>query len=493
VVLAESDDGTRGFSFSNIPQNAFNRLEEADIVLHLPLEWQVAHFGSYQGRWLRCVYIPTEETQAGYSRSPKLVGVSVRAIGGKVRSYQCTRIQEELLGSSDGTPGQLFQLQSTSILPRHPDEQIMVTPSGGLPELWQEVNDFADSTAQDRHYTLDSVTGQVQFGPLIREPAQLKEQIQWRSHLQGVGNQTLPLAGRSIVPELMEQQYGAIPPRGAVIRMNSYRTGGGLRGNVQRGTLRIPKTAVPYVDRVINHEAAYNGADAESLENAVIRIPRMLRTRDRAVTPEDFETLTLQAAQGAVARAHCLNQSSTPGTVTLLVVPQANTESINQGEGIAPSQFTITPPLRSQILTYLDERRVLGVQVQLQEPEYVGVFVQAEVGLAPEYNNPQAQQVLLLQLQVALYRFLNPLTGGVDGQGWSFGNPVYTSDIVSLLQKIPEVRHLGSILLFELRQEEGIWQRSLAPGGIVQPPPWGLICSWADRTLRSGHAISLIR
>lgn len=149
--------------------------------------------------------------------------------------------------------------------------------------------------------------------------------------------------------------------------------------------------------------------------------------------------------------------------------------------------------MRSQILTYLDERRVLGVQVQLQEPEYRGVFVQAEVGLAPEYNHPQAQPVLLRQLQVALYRFLNPLTGGVDGQGWPFGGAVYTSDIVSLLQKIPEIRHLGSILLFELRQEQGIWRRSLAAGGMVQPPPWGLICSWADRTLRSSHAISLIR
>jgi predicted phage baseplate assembly protein len=229
------------------------------------------------------------------------------------------------------------------------------------------------------------------------------------------------------------------------------------------------------------------------LENAVIRIPRMLRTRDRAVTPEDFETLTLQAAQGSVARVRCVNQASSPGTVTLLIVPQANIDRINRGEGLDPSQFTIAPPLRSQILAYLDERRVLGVQVQLQEPEYIGVFVQAEVGLAPEYNNPQAQQALLLQLQVALYRFLNPLTGGVDGQGWPFGSPVYTSDIISLLQKIPEVRHLGSILLFELRQSEGIWQRSLVPGGIVQPPPWGLICSWADRTLRSGHAISLIQ
>ncbi|WP_404786863.1 putative baseplate assembly protein [Altericista sp. CCNU0014] len=495
VLLAESDDGTRGFSFSNTGQNALNRLEEADIVLHLPLQWSAAHFSTYRGRWLRCIYVPPEDTQAGYSRSPQLVGVSVRSIGGTVPADQCTRIQDELLGNSDGTPGQTFQLQSTSILPRNPDEHIIAIPPGGLPEVWQEVSDFADSTAQDRHYTLDSTTGQIQFGPLVREPAELRDRVQWRSRIQTGTHSPLQVADRSIVQQLMEQQYGAVPARGAQIRMTAYRTGGGLKGNVQRGTLRIPKTAVPYVDRVVNHKSALNGADAESLENAVIRIPRILRTRDRAVTPEDFETLTLQAGRGAVARVHCLKPtlSSTPGTVNLLVVPQANTEQIERGEGLDPSQFRLAQPLREQILAYLDERRLLGVQVQLQEPDYVGVFVQAEVGLAPEYSNPQAQQILLSQLQVALYRFLNPLTGGVEGQGWPFGSPVYTSDIVSLLQKMPGVRHLGSVLLFELRQEDGQWQRSLAPGGIVQPSPWGLICSWADRLLRSGHAISLIR
>jgi hypothetical protein len=30
---------------------------EADVLLHLPLQWPVDYFGSYQGRWLRCVYI----------------------------------------------------------------------------------------------------------------------------------------------------------------------------------------------------------------------------------------------------------------------------------------------------------------------------------------------------------------------------------------------------------------------------------------------------
>jgi predicted phage baseplate assembly protein len=273
--------------------------------------------------------------------------------------------------------------------------------------------------------------------------------------------------------------------------MVSYRTGGGQRGNVQRHTLRIVKTAVPYVAQVTNHIPARHGADAESLDEAVLRVPRMLRTRDRAVTPEDFEALTQQAGQGAVARTLC-PPSTTPGLVEMLVVPQANTQGIDRELGIHPNAFALTPILRQQILSFLDERRLLGVQVALREPDYVGVAVQIEVGLAPEYANPQAQTQTLSRLRTALYRFLNPLTGGPNGKGWPFGAPLYPSDIISLVQSHDGVRYLGTVLLFELRREEDRWIRTLAPNNIVAPGPQGLICSWADNALRSSHIISLL-
>jgi predicted phage baseplate assembly protein len=224
-----------------------------------------------------------------------------------------------------------------------------------------------------------------------------------------------------------------------------------------------------------------------------VRVPRMLRTRDRAVTPEDFEALTHQAGQGAVARTLCpVNPAPTPGLVEVVVVPQANTHGIEREVGLHPGEFAITPPLRQQILAFLDERRLLGVQVALREPDYVGVAVQLEVGLAPEFQSAQAQQVVLQRLRTALYRFLNPLTGGLGGIGWPFGAPLYPSDIISLVQGAEGVRYLGTVLLFELRPQPGGWVRSLAPNNIVNPGPLGLICSWADPTLRSNHVISLL-
>jgi predicted phage baseplate assembly protein len=494
ILRQNADDGTRGFSFDEVSQQQeLNAVREADIILHLPQHWPATYFSTYQGRWLRCVYTEPQTGQAGYSSSPTFVGLASRSIGGTVSASQCTLVRDELLGESDGTPGQIFQLQSQPILPRQGEEHLLITPPVGLPQVWQEVSNFADSNPEDRHYTIDSLTGQVQFGPLIREPAQLKAETQLRAQVR-LGNGTDP-EGEPAAMQAMERQYGAIPPRGSTIHMVAYRTGGGRHGNIQAGTLRILKSAIPYVASVVNHEAARNGADAESLEDAVIRVPRLLRSRDRAVTPEDFELLALQAGDGAVAQVLCPARQTggaENGVVNLFVVPQADISGIERGWGISPDRFTLSPPLQEKILAYLDERRLLGIQVRLQEPDYVGVAVQTEVGLEPEYDNPQARQEILHRLQVSLYQFLNPLTGGVKGEGWPFGCPVYTSDIISLFQRTRGVRYLGTVLLFELRKQGQTWVRSLAANGLVEPGPFGLICSWADERLRSGHAISLI-
>ncbi len=521
ILLQERDDHTRGFSFSEGNDAAPNQVQSADVILHLPMDWPSTYFSTYQGRWVRCVCRP-QGGQSSYSRSPQLMGLSARSVGGSISTSQCLLIRDELLGESDGTPGQTIQLQSNSILPRQDGEHLMVTPPVGLPQIWQEVADFADSGPDDRHYILDSLSGMIQFGPLVREPGQLRQQVANRSRTQtsygssngssngsssgnAIGSEIGSAIGSSIAitspdnPALtqerdrLERQYGAVPQRGSILRMAAYRTGGGQSGNVQRGSICVTKSAVPYVERVINHRPACAGADAESLEEAVLRVPKLLRTRDRAVTPEDFETLSLQAGQGSIARAYCpIHAQSSPGIVDVILVPQASMADLDRGEGINPSQLSITANLRSQVLHYLDERRLVGVQVRLQEPEYVGVAVQVEVGLHPEYANPQAQQSILRQLKQSLYRFLNPLTGGTDGQGWAMGTPVYRSDIVNLIQQTSGVRFLGEILLFEIRRSQSTWFRNLATGGAINPGEKGLICSWADDRLRTSHTISLI-
>ena len=64
---------------------------------------------------------------------------------------------------------------------------------------------FALSGPDDRHFRIDAYAGEVQFGPALR----------------GIGGGLL--------------SHGAVPPSGAVLRLDAYRTGGGQAGNVARG------------------------------------------------------------------------------------------------------------------------------------------------------------------------------------------------------------------------------------------------------------------
>ncbi len=494
VLLKEVDDQTRGFSFYEIAQQGSYPEQGAPIKLHLPQNWPVTNFISYRGRWIRCLLTPLDANNAGYNRPPRIIGLGVRTVGGTVRASQSYLIEDERLGISNGKPGQFFQLQQPPILERRSEEYILVIPPNGLPQRWEEVRDFADSNSRSLHYIIDSITGAVQFGPLIREPNQLKNETQVRARIQQPRPEDTFVQVRDIEDNSFEHQYGAIPTRGSEVRMVSYRTGGGRQGNVQENSLQFLKSAVPYVESVINHQGAINGADAESLEQAVIRAPRILRSRDRAVTVEDFEALSQIAGQGAIARVRCLpaEMNRQAGTVSLLIVPNYNTDAIAQGQGLSPDKFDLSPALKEQVLRYLDERRLLGVQVQLQQPEYMGVSVQTEIALEPAYDNPRAREEILRTIRLSLYKFLNPLTGGIEEKGWAFGRPLYESDIVALLQQSRGVRYLGPVLLFPIRKQGDTWRRQPSPERVIDPGVQGLICSWADSNLRSNHVVNVL-
>lgn len=514
VLRVKDDDKTKGFSFYGIAQP----LEGADVILHLPLQLPIVSFNTnYSGHWIRCTYIDPQEMQQPYSSSPSIVGLAVRSIGGAVKATQCIRVEQELLGVSNGKAGQTFELQTKPVLARSVGEHIRIKLPGERSEnpldweQWQEVPDFAVSTVEDQHYTIDSQTGQVQFGPLIREPSQLRQQIYQRGQVQPVGRIVkrndhradnlatyTPPSVSNAGNVALERQYGKVPSPGSEIYMMAYRTGGGTIGNVKTGKITVIKNSIPYVKSVINYENAYGGTDPESLDEAVIRVPELLRTRECGVTPEDFERIARTSSQ-LVARAHCLTkpEHTTAGIVRLLIVPQmVNLDNFDFRRGMYPdAEFALSRELKEEIEEYMSDRKPLGVQIKLEEPEYIGVSVRAEIILEPQYNNPRDKETIRNNLLVAIYRFLNPLVGGFEGKGWDLGRSVYASDIVAVCQKIPGVRYLGRVELFSLNKfESGLnseWFIEDISEPEIDPGSLGLICSWQDQNsqLNSGHTI----
>jgi predicted phage baseplate assembly protein len=509
ILRIREDDKTKGFSFHALSQTGLDPARDgADVILHLPQQFPQATFNDYHGYWIRCVYYLTFP-QHGYNFSPAITGLAVRAIGGTIEASQCVPISEELLGLSDGKPGQTFQLQGRPVLERQWYEHIQVRLPDQPLEDWQEVPDFADSTSIDRHYTLDAITGTVQFGPLVHEPSHLQQHIQQREQLQAWGRTVhraaaaaviapaLPVA--SVESERLSRQYGRVPPPGAEIYMVAYRSGGGSLGNVQAGKLKVLKTAIPYVREVINHNDARDGSDPESLSEAVMRVPQLLRTRETAVTPEDFERAVLQS-HSSVKRVRCLTRPAdqTPGIVKLLIVPHddvsnsalnsANHHSMNP-DGV----FSLTETLREHILAYTGDRKPLGIQIRLAEPDYVRVKVYTEIVLEERYRNAENRAQVRQQILQSLYRFVNPLTGGIEGTGWQWGRSLYPSDIIAQCQLIPGVQSVGMVKLFSSHKTAFGWESMDVPEPMVRIGSDSLLCSWADEQIPSGgHEVDFI-
>ncbi|MBV9602505.1 MAG: putative baseplate assembly protein, partial [Chloroflexi bacterium] len=279
-------DGTGGF---NTP---------GEVILHTPV-MQEAEFAGTRGRWLRCRLTETRPGQRTYYASPWVDRLRVEARGGTVGARHATSVRDEILGQSDGTPGQTFSLQHAPLLARDKHQEYLIVDSPGSElEQWEEVEDFADSGPNDRHFTLDSTDGTLTLGPTLLQP------------------------------DGTVYRFGATPLKRSWLRFSRYQHGGGVVGNVPRGTLNVMKTSIPYVTQVTNRQPAMGGRDAQSLDDAKLRAPQMLRTRTRAVTAEDYEYLALQVP--GVARAHCLAPGAVPaapgdlepGEVVVLVLPQ---------------------------------------------------------------------------------------------------------------------------------------------------------------------------
>lgn len=435
----EGDDRWQPIAVEQDETGGFN--QSGRILLRLPALAE-REFQNRDGYWIRCRVVEPEVEGTNYEQTPRIQNVEVSSWGGSVRAMHASVIREEVLGRADGSPGQVFQLEHAPLLRRQAEETLQVLATGSEQwQPWQEVDNYSDSAAEDRHFTCDSRTGEIRFAPALR------------------------------LPDGSVHSYGAIPPRGAELRFNRYRHGGGVEGNVQTHALSVLKSSIPYVDRVTNHQHASGGLDPETIEHAQMRAPSWLRSRGRAVTPADYEALAAMA-HARVHRAHCVQpEASGNGSsqVYIMLVPK-----VRRPAGyIEPGDLSLDDELEQAVGKYLDEHRLLTVRLDVREPEYVWVSVDARLTTAEEADPARVRR----DVERALYRYLNPVVGGSDGEGWPFGRDLFPSDIYAHLQGIRGLQYLESV---ELYHAPPGGERK-ATSGEISVPGHGLIASAAHR------------
>ena len=369
--------------------------------------------------WLRTALVEGE-----WSASPLFSGVFLNT----VEAMQVRTVREEILGSSIGVKNQKFEFQQTPViageevrvreaLTEEEREQLVLAQGEDAVFTirdqqdrvletwirWTEVIEFFDSNGNSRHYRLDRHTGEIEFGDGI---------------------------------------HGRIPPAGGDnIRAFIYQAGGGAAGNVGPGEINTPVTAVAGVDSVLNPVAAGGGSDAATNEEMLTIGPAQISHRDRAVTPDDFERLALEASR-EVRKARCLPNHNASGRhelgwTTVHIVPDSQ-----------DAQPMPSLQLRRAVQRYLAERADVTVvdqkHIVIGPPEYVPVTVEATVFAKSLDLVATAEQRVKKQLE----EFLHPLKGGPEKEGWEFGRDLAASDLYALLEAIDEVDHVGRISLF---------------------------------------------
>lgn len=421
------EDGTKGFNVNGL------------LRLHLP-KMAEGEIDGRRGFWVRCRLSDPKDDIPQYRRSPRIQRSTAASWGGTMPATNASKAKGELLGRSDGTPGQTFYLENVPVLAREADERILVRGRGREEVLWNEVPDFSDSKEDDLHYTLDNATGEIRFGP------------------------ALPQRDGTI------ERYGQIPERSAMIVMQGYRYGGGSEGNVQKGALNILKTSIPYIARVLNRQPASGGLDIEDIENAKMRVPSHLRSLNRAVTARDYEYLSLQSAPGQIARVFALQPPNTvAGEVKVLVIPRVNDPKVR----LELSELELDDRLKETVRAYLDTRRLLTTRLDVTQPAYYWISTRVRLRVSSNADEEKVKEAV----SDRLFEFINPIIGGGDGEGWQFGRDLFVSDIFACLQTVSGIDFVRSVDIYPMS-----WQGDKATRGestqIIETVAHGVVVSY---------------
>lgn len=362
---------------------AFTR--EGYILLEGPRQIEATQVGlqSEPRYWMRC------RIQLGsYPASQVPVIDFIRP--NTVTAVNLATMRQEVLGISEGHPGQSFTTRFRPVQADSLDLWVEVADAELPRQKWEQRTDFLASDPDDNHYILNPTKGEIIFGG---------------ERLDG------------------QRQQGRIPPAGATIIAQSYRHGGGAAGNVDKDLINTLLTSVVGIDSVTNERPAVGGQDEQPATQLMNQAPQLIRSRNRAVTAEDFTILAQQA--GGIAKAMAISLAhpdhpldvKVPGAITVVIVPD------NDKMPPQPTSDEIQAVCR-----YLEQYRLLTTELYVKGPNYTAVHVTARVESKP-YASPD---LVSQAVKKAINGYLNPLT-------WGFGQEFYPTSLYGIIQNVKDV------------------------------------------------------
>lgn len=229
----------------------------------------------------------------------------------------------------------------------------------------------------------------------------------------------------------------------------TYRVGIGTAGNVARDAVALldPFGVPPGVIGVTNPMPAWGGVDPESIDSVRQRAPVMFRTQQRAVTAADYQ-MRAASYPGVQRAAATLRWTGSWHTVMLTIERER--------------QQDLDDSFVAGLEAYLDEYRMAGMDVEVEEGVRVPLHVAMTVCVAAGYVATDVEQTLL-EIFTAQQQ-PDGAPGLFSPDRLDLGQPFYLSPLIAAAQAVDGVQ---SVVVTEFERQDKPSPDGLAAGVLA--------------------------
>jgi predicted phage baseplate assembly protein len=319
-----------------------------------------------------------------------------------VEATQGETVKDEVLGSGNGTAFQTFKLKKNPLtyLPADDAEGVSAVENTLLVTVngvrWKERPTLFDSPPDGQDFTA----------------------------VQDDDEKTIVTFGDGV--------FGARPSTGRDNIRARYRKGLGSSGNVETGVIQQLIDSSPGVQKVTNAQAAFGGADRESVDKVRTNASASLSTFGRAVSAADYAALAISYPGVAKASAAWVTRDS----ITLKALDHPYVQLVVATADQQP--LAEQPVFAAKLRSFLDQRR--DPNVSLRITDFLPVFIQLTASV--EIDDAFPQQATIANVQAALNPTVNPdnTIGFFAFERFSFGESVHLSAVYAQLQSVSGVK-----------------------------------------------------
>jgi len=223
---------------------------------------------------------------------------------------------------------------------------------------------------------------------------------------------------------------GFIPSSGSAITI-TYRTGGGVRGNIVTGSINFQRGfAVPGFDIFVpvaftNYTAGMNGYDGDTIDDIRTKLPAYNQSQQRAVTGQDYVDLTnnfVTPYNGQIGKSTAvLRNAGCAGNIIDLYVLAKNGSNDLQPVG---------DQLKDLLSDYIQTVKMITDYVCIKDGVIVTVDTIVDV-IVPKFFR-KFQDQIQAQIQQALSSFYAL-------SNWDYGDALDDTDVIKALTSVSNI------------------------------------------------------